>query len=638
MTDYSIYNQLDVTEPHFRLVSIHPASEEEEPIRCSLTTTRMEDAPEYEALSYTWGDPADPEPITVNNRPFFATKNLAQALRGLRHQDRDRVMWIDAVAICQTDKVEKNNQIPLMTRIYGDAARVIVWLGEGGEAAELIRSARKDKLHWDSRNQPSLKYDMLHATLKLRDLFASPWWERVWTIQEMLLARELEFHCGHGVILTEEEVFGMPMEYTAHASNCCRDLDDPESTGYPYMTFKPTIERLMQPIRTMHNFRQRIREYNNKLPIEPLAIQFRYRKATDPRDKLYGLLGISEYPACPPPIDYRRPIADCYKAMACWMIHTSRSLAVLNMVVTHPSREEQEPITEEMPSWCPNWDALPDSRTFVATEARIFDFALYNASREGFDTDLFFPIPEHPTSSAIQLVVPSETDHFWMPINEIALLGLPFDTVKAVDPVKDVDSTEMIAFNLALPRWKALAKSTMTRSTLKDSIYPSGNGDAEEALNRTLCADIMGRKSHDGETLMPAIPEFYSEVENAADDFARFWATVEAMPPDHLDNSFISRQHPRVSSAVTVATKNRRFFVTEKGYFGLGSPTTQEGDEVWILSGGNTPYILRQTDGPSSRNRIFVGEAYVHGIMQGEALNEHILDNGNVKFQVVVLK
>ncbi len=58
----------------------------------------------------------------------------------------------------------------------------------------------------------------------------------------------------------------------------------------------------------------------------------------------------------------------------------------------------------------------------------------------------------------------------------------------------------------------------------------------------------------------------------------------------------------------------RRLFRTRYGTFGLGPEVSRTGDEVWILAGGETPYILRRMD---SGNYQLVGEAYVHGIMFG---------------------
>lgn len=58
-------------------------------------------------------------------------------------------------------------------------------------------------------------------------------------------------------------------------------------------------------------------------------------------------------------------------------------------------------------------------------------------------------------------------------------------------------------------------------------------------------------------------------------------------------------------------------FITKNRYLGLGPKSLMSRDQVWILAGADTPLVLR----PLSNGRHqLVGEAYVHGIMHGEAL------------------
>ncbi|PMD57267.1 uncharacterized protein K444DRAFT_483861, partial [Hyaloscypha bicolor E] len=66
----------------------------------------------------------------------------------------------------------------------------------------------------------------------------------------------------------------------------------------------------------------------------------------------------------------------------------------------------------------------------------------------------------------------------------------------------------------------------------------------------------------------------------------------------------------------------RRFFVTKKGYFGIGPAELEEGDEIYILAGGKVPLVLRPL--PESQPNTFelVGDCYVHGVMDGEAVTE----------------
>lgn len=69
-------------------------------------------------------------PIRVDGVEFPVTVNLHEALLRLRDPAIERIIWIDAVCIDQDDDTEKTHQIGLMSKIYGQANRVIIWLGE----------------------------------------------------------------------------------------------------------------------------------------------------------------------------------------------------------------------------------------------------------------------------------------------------------------------------------------------------------------------------------------------------------------------------------------------------------------------------------------------------------------------------
>ena len=55
----------------------------------------------------------------------------------------------------------------------------------------------------------------------------------------------------------------------------------------------------------------------------------------------------------------------------------------------------------------------------------------------------------------------------------------------------------------------------------------------------------------------------------------------------------------------------RRFFITQKGRFGLGPQECRNGDLVCVLLGSRVPLILRRR----YHGLKFLGQAYVDGIM-----------------------
>jgi hypothetical protein len=62
----------------------------------------------------------------------------------------------------------------------------------------------------------------------------------------------------------------------------------------------------------------------------------------------------------------------------------------------------------------------------------------------------------------------------------------------------------------------------------------------------------------------------------------------------------------------------RRLFITNSGYMGLGNYHMVEGDVIAILFGLSVACVLRPLSDDPADGYAFVGEAYCHGVMNGE--------------------
>ena len=133
-----------------RMIRLLPHKDKSAPIQCELFNYDLSETGTgthlYQALSYVWGSEEKPESIILNGCTFHVTRNLHSALLHLRNRQLERTLWIDAICINQDEEDqghEKSKQIPLMRTIYGQAERVIVWLGDatenGDKALEVIR-------------------------------------------------------------------------------------------------------------------------------------------------------------------------------------------------------------------------------------------------------------------------------------------------------------------------------------------------------------------------------------------------------------------------------------------------------------------------------------------------------------------
>jgi hypothetical protein len=196
----------DLEHNDIRLLELVPANKQAQ-IECRLFKVAVSADPDYETISYVWGDPTDTETILCNNQAIEITVSLAQALRRFRpahSEDSPRILWADAICINQENLLEKNTQVPLMRGINSVARRVVIWIGVEDEERAMtavrvlehmyflcIQQSIEDP-HFDEVNDPirDVKLSALDAFIHeqgLRDvwqslccLFSVPNWSRVW--------------------------------------------------------------------------------------------------------------------------------------------------------------------------------------------------------------------------------------------------------------------------------------------------------------------------------------------------------------------------------------------------------------------------------------------------------------------------
>lgn len=137
----SVYRPLSASQSSTRLIQIQPSDDHSAPMCCTMSESKFGDIPQYEALSYRWGDSPVKYHIFVNGQDFEVTQNLFNALHFLRRRAGSGATelryWIDAICINQGDEEEKNQQIRIMPDIYFRAETVLVWLGNKSELLDV---------------------------------------------------------------------------------------------------------------------------------------------------------------------------------------------------------------------------------------------------------------------------------------------------------------------------------------------------------------------------------------------------------------------------------------------------------------------------------------------------------------------
>lgn len=265
-----IYDPLDQSRDCLRVLTLLPGVKSKDEIRCELETRTFMTKPDYEALSYTWGDAPVSHKITINGQPFSIRENLYQALERLRFPDKRRTIWVDAICINQEEVVERNYEVSLMSFIYTRARRVLVWLGP---SCLPLPTDSHDEGPWEDK--PAMEV--------ARHLY----WTRMWIVQELVLAADIVFCYGHRQVTW--------------------DVLNSKISGEAATVMEKTATAIMK---------QRFFRHSNEHRLENLIESFQGAHCAEPRDKIFGLLGMAH--DCDSEvlkIDYEMPLYDLYSRM-----------------------------------------------------------------------------------------------------------------------------------------------------------------------------------------------------------------------------------------------------------------------------------------------------------------------------------
>ncbi|CAO1605313.1 hypothetical protein XANCAGTX0491_008834 [Xanthoria calcicola] len=344
-------------ESEIRLLSIDPSdsTDSSEPVRCTFINHAL--VPEasvstcqFDALSYTWGRPDLVEAILLNGKRFWVTENLAEALKMLRYKMKAetglRPLWADAVCINQDDVMERSQQVLLMRDIYSHAHLVHVWLGIRAPRLKAFFTKWNQLLAEDEAAvyTPGMVHqfqkqlgdvgaigpsavDMLDRSDGTYDalmyLVSSPWWSRVWVQQEVLLAKTPIFHLDR---TTYRFGFLLGMLYRVHLwcihQRPIFDLSTDEEVreGVVGRLGSIVIRYLEQTQRGTFSKKEMVQRTVGSISVRC--------EATDPRDRVYGLLGL-----IPPEIgilpDYTASVETVFEDAGYQLMKWSDSLDIL---------------------------------------------------------------------------------------------------------------------------------------------------------------------------------------------------------------------------------------------------------------------------------------------------------------------
>lgn len=165
-------------------------------VECRTKHFPLQAPPPYTALSYACGARPANFNIKLNGMDWYIRQNLSRFLR--QHVQiypaSQEWMWIDAICINQENLPERTHQVKLMAAIYSKAFRVLVWLGPAFDDSNIVM---RGPLQDCDMEETITAVPWLFA---FESLCARKYWQRLWVVQELRLAKEKNVMCGSTMI------------------------------------------------------------------------------------------------------------------------------------------------------------------------------------------------------------------------------------------------------------------------------------------------------------------------------------------------------------------------------------------------------------------------------------------------------
>jgi hypothetical protein len=611
-------------------------------IRGSMEVYDLHAVPQYDTISYFWGGDALERRILVDGKDLLITKNAYEILHARSSYLRERMMWIDGLCIDQTkdpdggDWPEKASQIALMYEIYRLSQRTVVWLGYGNRAYFVIGFIFRVAM---LRNRYGLNdlemYEVLgkerrgpemQAFVKMLD---HPWFTRIWVIQEIAVPRVV--HVIYGGQYLEWDILAMAIEVFAAAPTSVLltiqgddlDLDLANAKNPKPPTPRSLVEgqlnrrRLPEGVQfgqQMSSIRQEIQSgpqeeldqstafpgevRSRGVPLRELLWRCSLANASVPKDKVFALLAMAH----PPPSDdllsmYNADVTEIYQSVSQSLLSQDYLHWVLPLAgIGSWSADSTPRLAGLHPECSPDYWPDPDNPSYAASSGFVRPPSLDAEDGllllQGVRTPRIAQLGSHSSYYGPQAVLTPRT---------YAEIGDQIDEIIAMSS----GSRSQLRYG--------------TAEGLKDAIWRTLVGDCTNHGQRPAPRSWI--QHFDAILSMLELRRAVGDDEIARDPL-KFMKQFEHLPS--LQDGSLTRFTIRKGCM----GNGRKFAIMEDGALGWVPRGCEVGDEVLVLFGAQVPFAVRRrrasesggTGAARTTSYELLGECYVHGLMDGEAV------------------
>lgn len=626
-------------------------------IECTLTTRPLDTSKwsqqldratrppvHYEALSYHWGSPGEEVAIRISTpgivfaSDFYVSPNLHAALEQLRFPDGSRTLWIDAICIDQENTSERNSQVSIMAAIYQTATHVCVWLGtpseDSGIALDFIsRVVNLDEFDFLVTDSSAAKYWGALSSLMKRK-----WFSRRWVVQEIALAKRATLYCGTAeadwsdfavavslfeAAETKGRVISKAIMNSSHYGHVPDFLGEIKSLG---------ATRLVDATSNLFRKPKSGDKLERLLDLDVLISNLSVFEASRPHDVIYAVLALSRDTYMSAMVDGEIQTPNLNHVDVQEQIRTepqaSQVFTSQQAVLARGFTKKIQNVREEKRftvDYDRNFfDVCKDFLKFTIRRSKSLDIICRPwAPADGFN--------EHNRPPSWLLTMSrtafgQRPDGSYSRKHADTLVGTPGHSRRnySASHTFEVNTNwkfgedercrsmyvEGFIVDVIIQKKPSAMEGIIPHSWLEAGGWKDSSALPPDSFWRTIVAD----RGPNG--INP--PAFYPRACKTALNKSVQGSHISTgklidTGKSEIVAEFLRRVHEVIWS--------RRLIVTQQDLLGLGPDDTKRQDLICILYGCSVPIILRPmnvTDGKAEFYH-FVGESYVHGIMDGEA-------------------
>jgi hypothetical protein len=565
-------------------------------LRLSTSRHKLEDNPEFDAISYVWGTAPASVSVQCNGAPLLVTPTAYEMLEHLRlyKPNPHRPFWIDAICINQNDADEKSHQVQRMSKVYSHATSVVVWMGPSNLwirtfmedfsrvmdlASNWSPTLNNVDPYWRGEDWPDDHADFWVGMYYLLD---HDWFRRLWTFQEIVLAQKAVIMCGSLRIdaiafftflkIGYYQIHG----YIRYDPDCASRV--PKKLTKSSLAFRACASIIWARIHAGHN------KYGFKASAIPdLMYSLQHLQVKELIDKIWaisGLLDVELQNKLAPMVDYsdqsRREYWKTYINFTTTVVEARQSLDLLRMP---PSIAKHD---LNMPSWCPDASSRLACLDIIRGE---------------------WNIPINKQESWKTLLLSDEDDKEESYERRAAIVDHPLKGFSVIEAgnilytrgfVLDTIS-EVVEDPLLLGSENYTLHSTWGDWTMDNPIHAAAMGVLSRALS------LARRTIHGGEHHSIVVLQFLMcnfvdcrIIKATEGAYTDAWNSLNVGGCGYFDSPKEIRHDQTRSCIVSlIRTAGYSFFATEGGRFGIAHPGCKPGDKVCTFYGGEPLYILR---------------------------------------------